>query len=259
MKKTLYEWSYRLLDLSFFPLHFSVQVTVPQRLYDHRDDFARPVWKDRYGSSSLHYLPDLSLLIYLQSHVDSELSELLQPLVTACETAVTRKHPLPVKVTVRNEERRFGYWLLGMENGNRGLGTGDESGSVGSSESGVTSPRRRVARLHSQTDMSESAQGSQVPQLAKKGYTFTPEVLTFVTHQNPLLAALIHLLSPPPPSPPSISLPPAATTGPHRKLNKSGPATVSEEEGQTLNVLLLLFFKLICNFLGRVLFQCALF
>ena len=216
-----------------------MQVTVPQRLYDHRDDFARPVWKEKYANSSLHYLPDLSLLVYLLSHVDSDLSELLQPLVTACETAVTRKHPLPVKVTVQTEEQRLGYRVLGMEDGNRLLGTGDEVGSAGGSESAVMSPRRRMSRLRSRTDVPDSTTPPQVTQLTmNKGYSFTPEVLTFVTHQNPLLAALIHLLCPPPPSPPSISLPPSSSTSssattmaPHRKMNRSGQATGSEEEG----------------------------
>ena len=201
-------------------------------LYDHRDDFARPVSSERHGNSSLHYLPDLSLLIYLLSHVDSELSKLLQPLVTACETAVARKHPLPVKVTVQSEERRLGYRFLGTEDGNRVSRTGNET--VGGSESAVTSPRRRMSRPRSQTDVLDSTGSSQGPQLTiKKGYTFTPEILTFVTHQNPLLAALIHLLCPPPPSPPSLSLPASSATAttPHRKMNKSGPATGSEEEG----------------------------
>ena len=205
-----------------------VQVTVPQRLFDHRDDFARPIWKEKYANSSLHYLPDLSLLTYLHSHIDQDLAELLHPLVTACESAVSRRLPLPVKVTSQREEQRFGYRFPGTEN--RRTETAEEGGSTGGSEAIVTSQKslhRRFSRQHSsQTDVSESLETSQISQSMKKRYTFTPEILTFVTHQNPLLAALIHLLSPPPPSPPSLS---TLSTSSQKKTGKSG----SEEDGTT--------------------------
>ena len=209
---------------------------MPQSLYNHRDDFGRPLWKDKYSTS---YLPDLSLLSYIQTHIAREQSELLQPLVSACEAAMTRKVPLPVKVLIRREKAEFGYMftMATTEEGHRRVGSGD-AGSGGSSSMGTSGPqspihsprilRKRLSLLRgSQTDIPETVETSQVQQ-PSKGYTFTPEILTFVTHQNPLLAALIHLLCPPPPSPPSMSL--TASTTP-RKVTKGGAS--SEEEGTT--------------------------
>ena len=207
-------------------------MTIPQRLYTHRDDFGKPVWNDRYSNSSLQYMADLSLLNYVQSHIGQEQGELLQPLVVACEAAMTRRLPLPVKISARREEREFGYHFtaVSLSEGYHHVGSGDGSRSTetsGQKSPSIGSPkvlRKRLSRrcVGSQMDILESAE-AQMPQTVKE-YTFTPEILTFVTHQNPLLAALIHLLCPPPPSPPSLTTPP-------RKGTSKG--TTSEEEGTT--------------------------
>ena len=205
-------------------------MTVPKRLFDHRDDFARPVWKEKYGSSSLHYLPDLSLLSYLHSHVDHELRDLLQPLLAVCETAMTRRLPLPVKVTPQSEEHRFGYRFLGTEDGNQHAEVTDGSGSTDGSDGSPKISRKGLTRQRrSQTTVTESIESSQVSDTQNKQYTFTPEILTFVTHQNPLLAAFIHLLNPPP-SLSSLSLTSSAGATQQLKKSKSG----TEEEGTTV-------------------------
>ena len=191
-------------------------MTVPQWLFNHRDDFGKPIWNERYSNSSFHYLPDFCLLSYLQAHVDREQSELLQPLVVACETAMTRKHSPPVKVLVKKDTLRFGYDL-----------TSESQPHPTSPQSPQTSPktlRRRLSKLRgSQTDIPKVV---DVPTQTAKGYSFTSDTLSFVTQQNPLLAALIQLLCPPPSSPSTTTL-----TMSSRKTNKT-----SYEEDSTTGV-----------------------
>lgn len=190
------------------------QVTVPQWMYNHRDDFGKPVWNDRYSNSSFHYLPDFCLLSYVQSHVSREQSELLQPLVAACESAITRKHSLPVKVLQKKDAVEFGYEF-----------SSEGQDHTAGRQSPQTSPkalRRRLSRLRgSQTDIPKV---TEPPTQMAVGYSFTSDTLSFVTQQNPLLAALIHLLCPPPSAHQSVVL-----TSSNRRANKTG----SEEESTT--------------------------
>ena len=225
-------WNYVSIALSpSLPLSppphpfLSLQVTVPQWLFTHSDDFGKPVWNDQYSNSSFHYLSDFSLLSYIQSHIGREQSELLQPLVVACEAAMARKLPLPVKIAVKKDAQEFGYQF--PSEGHHRMSSGGEGGGQSEQQSPQSSPkilRKRFSRLRErQTSIPEITE-SQMSSTGK-GYSFTPEVLTFVTHQSPLVAALIHLLCPPPSAPPSV---PPATTG---RVTSKGAS--SEEDGTT--------------------------
>ena len=200
-----------------------LQVIAPLWLFTHRDDFGKPVWNDRYGNSSLHYLSDLSLLSYVQTHIGREQSELLQPLVVACETAMARKLPLPVRISAKKDVQEFGYNFISVPEGHHHSASSGGGGVTGSSgrQSPRSSPkvlRKRLSRPRgSQTDIPE-ATVSQTQTVV--GYSFTAEILTFVSGKSPLLAALVHLLCPPPSSPPPSSASSVATPG--RKTGKTG-------------------------------------
>ena len=106
---------------------------------------------------------------------------------------MARKHPLPVRVSMKKDTKEFGYQFT-LE-GHRRVGSWGGSGSISTSgqQSPLNSPTvvlKRLSRFRgSQTNIPEEVASRTQ---AAKGYSFTSEILTFVTHQNPLLAAIIH-------------------------------------------------------------------
>lgn len=162
------------------------EVTVPQWLFDSRNDLTKPIWGDSSSSSEAPFglYSDLSLLKYIHSKVEKERADLLQPLIEASEVTKTKK----VIIIVRPDKTRFGY--------NFSL----KKSTTGSPKTSPKGKRRRLTRESSHKFISPPptptiAEG-MVP-IVKINYTFTPETLTFVKQQAPLLAALVHLLSSP--------------------------------------------------------------
>ena len=162
------------------------EVAVPQWLFDSRNDLTKPIWGDSSSSSEASFglYSDLSLLKYIHSKVEKERGDVLQPLIEASEVSKTKK----VTIIVRPDKMRFGY--------NFSL----KRSSTGTPKDSPKGKRRRLTRESSHKFISPPSTPT-IPEKAipvvKINYSFTPDSLIFVKQRAPLLAALVHLLSPP--------------------------------------------------------------
>ena len=143
------------------------QISVPEWLCESIQDLfdSKPTSDDS----------DLSLLKYIQSKLDKEKGEVLQTLIGTSELSKTKK----ISVTVRPSNPKIGF----------------DFRQASSSPSPQTSPKRaELSRQSSRRRLPRSSLENR--EIAHK-YNFTPEILEFVNQHVCLLAALVHLLSPP--------------------------------------------------------------
>ena len=164
------------------------EVCIPQWLFDHRDDFVKPVWSEGTSASSAgaphSYLSDLALLKYIQPRLPKEQGDVLVPSIESSEASRGRK--LAVKLVVIPDRQSFGF---------------DFSSRRISAKSPKTSPQiSRKRKGNGKTDRDKSGANSPITSAEKSvtnKYSFTPETLSFVKQQSPLMAAMVHLLCPP--------------------------------------------------------------
>ena len=154
------------------------EVSVPQLLSNHRNDFIKPIWSEHASETSHGYLSDWALIKYIHSGLPKEQADILQPLLDASDATKGKK--LTLKLTVRNDSLSFGY-NFGVK-------------KLAVKKSPKTSPK--VRRRHLGKEEKQKTNGRGEP--ASAAYVFTPETLAFVKQQSLLLAALVHLLCPPP-------------------------------------------------------------
>lgn len=162
------------------------EVALPQWLYDCRADLTKPVGGDPWSSSledpsGLH--SDLAFLKYIHSRVEKEKADVLLPLIEASEMSKVRK----VSISVQPDKGGVGYSFHQKHK----------------SSTPKTSPKTRkkkFSRELSRKVLSPSPThpaGTGAAPVIKVNYSFTPETLTFIKQRAPLLAALVHLISPP--------------------------------------------------------------
>lgn len=154
------------------------EVSVPQLLSNHRNDFIKPIWSEHASETSHGYLSDWALIKYIHSGLPKEQADILQPLLDASDATKGKK--VTLKLTVRNDSLSFGY-NFGVK-------------KLAVKKSPKTSPK--VRRRHLGKEEKQKTNGRGEP--ASAAYVFTPETLAFVKQQSLLLAALVHLLCPPP-------------------------------------------------------------